>query len=112
MNGERSYIIYDVPGVVLTKNESSNTFVPKSCKDVLDLEEPLENLVHLFEQFSKEQMLIHFEIRDFKDIEDFLKAIAERKNFYLKKKVPDTDKAARFIISEFIEGRIKYETKP
>ena len=56
--------------------------------------------------------MLHFEIRKFSKLDDFLLAIANKMKFSIKKNIADVDRAARYVIDCVIKGELNYETNP
>ncbi|RMD45904.1 hypothetical protein D6829_00960 [Candidatus Pacearchaeota archaeon] len=103
-------VLLDTPGVISkdtysTKREKfaiATIFGARSASDVRD---PEVVVTTLFEKF-KERLNKHYDI-DANDSEEFLERLAESKKFLLKKGKKDTERAARKVLRDWQEGRIK-----
>ncbi len=95
-------------GVIQAKNEVG-MLMPKTTKDVDDLKMPVDVVKTIVETIPHDDLLELYEIVDFNDHLQFLENIAKSRNFKVKKGHLDIERAARFVVQDVIEGKIKFE---
>lgn len=106
---ETNLRLYTTPGVILSKNEMG-PLMPKSAKSVDNLKNPIDLAKRLLDFMPHDDLLELYEIPDFDNHVEFLENVAKNKNLKIKGGLPDVERAARYIINDIIEGKIKYET--
>jgi ribosome biogenesis GTPase A len=80
---DKNVVLLDGCGCIFSKNELG-TLMPKSCKNVDDVKNPLEINKMLLNYFNQNQLVELYEITEFNDITEFLQNIANKYNFFLK----------------------------
>jgi len=106
---ENNIFLYEKTGAVYSKNETG-ALMPKCFKSVDELKTPITVLANLLNNVDKDTLLELYEIAEFDNVNEFLDNIAKKNHFLMKKGYVDTERAARFIINDIIEGKIKYES--
>jgi ribosome biogenesis GTPase A len=80
---DKNLVVFDRCGCIFSKNEIG-TLMPKSCKYVEDVKNPLEINKLMLEFFTVDKLVEIYEIPEFKDVTEFLQNVAEKYKFYLK----------------------------
>ena len=75
--------VFDKVGVIFSKNDVG-PLMPKSCKDVDEVKNPLEVVKQLLNTLDKNDLIELYEIPDYDNITEFLENIAKKYNFYMK----------------------------
>lgn len=102
--------MFDQFGVILSKSEVG-PLMPKSIKNVDDFKNPVEILRGtLLSALTHDALLEIYEIPDFDNYDEFLDNIAKKNKFLIKKGYVDSERAAREVLKDIIEGKVRYET--
>jgi len=96
-------------GTIFTRSENGISLIPKSSKDIEDIKEPLALIKDLFNYVPKEDLVEFYEIPVFEDIIELLENICKKNNFMIKKGYPNIERAAKHVISDITQGKIKFE---
>jgi len=96
-------------GTIFTRTENGISLIPKSTKDIEEVKEPLALIKDLFNYVPKEDLIEYYEIPTFEDIIEFLENICKKNNFMIKKGFPNIERAAKSVIKDITEGKIKFE---
>ncbi len=89
----------------LFDNEESFDFISKKFKNVNDIENPLELIKNFVNLTDKEKIKKIYDIKDYKDLNGFLKEIGKKFDFDIN----DFNEIAKLIIQDCINGKITYE---
>lgn len=103
--------IIDSPGVIVSKEDEvtlvlRNQINPTEVKDPIT---PIEKIVHMVD---KNQLLSGYKIADFNDAKGFLVNVASARGKYIKGGVPNLEAAARIVIGDWSQGKIKFYSIP
>lgn len=104
--------LLDSPGVVMTASSSDTSVILRNCVKLESLEDPIHPVDAILKRCSKEQLMLHFKVQDFKDTNEFLSLLATRQGKLKKGGVPDINKAAKAVLQEWTCGKITYYTHP
>ncbi|XP_048738699.2 guanine nucleotide-binding protein-like 3 homolog [Ostrea edulis] len=104
--------LLDSPGVVMTASSSDTSVILRNCVKLESLEDPIEPVEAILKRCSKEQLMLHFKVPDFKDTSEFLSLLARRQGKLRKGGIPDINKAARMVLQDWTCGKITYYTHP
>ena len=97
--------INSVFGTLFDKEESLGNFISKKYKNVNDIEKPLELIKNFINLTDKEKIKKIYDIKDYKDLNGFLKEIGKKFEFDIN----DFNEIAKLIIQDCINGKITYE---
>lgn len=103
--------LIDSPGVVLTDEDEVTLLLRNTIKaeDVVDVMRAIDEIL---KRAQKEEMLKLFKIADFSGTTEFLVNVALRTGKLKKGGVPNLEEAARIVIKEWNDGKIKYYVPP
>jgi len=101
--------IFDNVGSIFSKNEAG-PLLPKTCKNMDEIKNPMDVLKSLLTTVDHDILLEQYEIAEYDTLNEFLDNIAKKQKFLIKKGYSDIERAAKYILKEIVEGKIKYET--
>jgi len=103
--------LLDCPGVVFSKNDP-NSLILKNVVRVEDLNEPIEIVELILKKVDNENLISLYNIPLFNTTSEFLASVARVRGKLIKGGIPDFDKAARMVIKDWNDGKIKYFSLP
>ena len=95
------------PGVAFAA-AATNSVIVKHVADPEDLTDPYVPVHALIKKVPKNEMLMLYEIADYKNTQEFLANVATKAGHLLKGGAPDYDQTARMVLNDWITGKIKY----
>ncbi|UJR25249.1 hypothetical protein I4U23_006601 [Adineta vaga] len=104
--------LFDSPGIVMSKETNPATLILRNCVRIETIENLLPAIELLLHRCSKEQMLLQYDLDDFRDVNDFLMKIAVKMGTLKKGGISDTHKAAQRVLSDWTNGKLTYFTEP
>ncbi|XP_074873559.1 guanine nucleotide-binding protein-like 3-like protein isoform X2 [Carettochelys insculpta] len=104
--------LLDCPGLVLAPVATDTALVLRSCRPLEQVADPVAPVAAILRRCSKEQIMQHYRVPEYRDVSEFLAHLARRKGKLRKGGVPDHEKAARAMLSDWISGKISYFTHP
>jgi len=109
---KRIYLI-DCPGVVYnTENETDVDVVLKGVVRAERLEDPTLYVQGILDRVEKKDLQKLYEIGDWKDDDEFLALLAEKKGRLLKGAEPDLKTVAKMLLNDWSRGKIPYFKRP
>ena len=109
---DKNIVLLDSPGVVLASKEQSDSLILRSAIKVEDILDPFRPVEALMGRIDKEELLRVYRIADFTKQEEFLGQIARKKGFLQSGGVPNFDQAARSVIRDYLNGKLKFFSAP
>ncbi|KAL3853421.1 hypothetical protein ACJMK2_016960 [Sinanodonta woodiana] len=76
------------------------------------LDDPVTPVEAILKRCSKQQMILHYGIPQYKDVNEFLALLAIRFGRLKKGGVPDVNRAAKAVLQDWNGGKITYFTHP
>ncbi|KAK6993652.1 guanine nucleotide-binding protein-like NSN1 isoform X1 [Biomphalaria glabrata] len=104
--------LLDSPGVVLSNSSSDVAAVLRNVVKLEDLDDPIPCVEAILSRCQKMQMMLHYNIPDYKDVNEFLNLLATRMGKLRKGGIPDITRAARHMLQDWNFGKITYYTVP
>ncbi|KIH64885.1 hypothetical protein ANCDUO_04803 [Ancylostoma duodenale] len=106
--------LIDSPGVVLL---SANDLDPvevalRNAIRVDSLIDPIAPVYAILRRCSKETLMLHYSIPEFNSTDQFLALVARKLGRLKKGARPDTNAAAKHVLNEWNNGRLRYYTHP
>ena len=95
------------PGTILSKQEP-NSLIITTVAELNDLGDPYMPVHALLKKVSKDELLLKYEISDYKTTQEFLENVSRSRGLLLKGGFPDHDRTARAVLSDWTHGKIKY----
>ncbi|XP_051865039.1 guanine nucleotide-binding protein-like 3-like protein [Pristis pectinata] len=104
--------LLDCPGIVMATPSSDADVVLRNCVKVEQLTDPVGPVAAILRRCDKQQVRQHYGVGEFRDAREFLALLARRLGKLKKGAVPDHEKAARTVLSDWTSGKIRYFTHP
>nr|XP_015193702.1 PREDICTED: guanine nucleotide-binding protein-like 3-like protein isoform X1 [Lepisosteus oculatus] len=104
--------LLDCPGIVMATSLTDAAMVLRNCVKIEQLVDPVAPVEAILRRCSKQQIMQHYGIPDFRSTLEFLALLARRQGKLRKGGLPDHDKAAKSILLDWTGGRISYFTHP
>lgn len=109
---DKNIILIDSPGVVLSTKDQTDSLILRQAIKVDEITDPLRPVEALLSRVEKEELLRFYRIADYNTQSEFLAQIARKKGFLQSGGVPNFDQAARSVLRDFLNGKLKYFTAP
>uniref|UniRef100_A0A0B7A2D0 CP-type G domain-containing protein n=1 Tax=Arion vulgaris TaxID=1028688 RepID=A0A0B7A2D0_9EUPU len=104
--------LLDSPGVVLASSSSDIASVLRNVVKIESLDDPIPSVEAILTRCQKTQMMLHYNLPDYKDTTEFLTLMATRMGKLKKGGIPDISRAARTMLQDWNNGKITYYTAP
>ncbi|XP_027747428.1 guanine nucleotide-binding protein-like 3 isoform X2 [Empidonax traillii] len=104
----------DSPSIIA---DPSNSALALALRSIIDTEEPgsadvLEAVNAIINNCSKQQVMMHYSMPDFRNPEEFLSLLAQKRGMLKKGGVPDIENVAKLVLCDWTGGRISYHSEP
>ncbi|NXI09722.1 GNL3 protein, partial [Irena cyanogastra] len=104
----------DSPSIIA---DPSNSALALALRSIIDPEGSdsavvLEGVNAVINHCSKQQVMMHYNIPDFRDPEEFLSLLAQKRGMLKKGGVPDIENTAKLVLCDWTGARIKYYSQP
>ncbi|KAM4768603.1 guanine nucleotide-binding protein-like 3 [Cyanocitta cristata] len=104
----------DSPSIIA---DPSNSALALALRSIIDTEgsdsaDVLEGVNAIINHCSKQQIMMHYNIPDFRDPEEFLSLLAQKRGMLKKGGVPDIENMAKLVLCDWTGARIKYYSQP
>ncbi|XP_078520677.1 guanine nucleotide-binding protein-like 3-like protein [Lissotriton helveticus] len=104
--------LLDCPGIVMATSTSDAAMILRNCVKIEQLVDPVGPVEAILRRCNKEQIMQHYNIPDFKNTMEFLALLSKRQGKLRKGGVPDHEKAAKIVLTDWTNGKISYFTHP
>uniref|UniRef100_A0A1D1Y690 Guanine nucleotide-binding protein-like 3 n=1 Tax=Anthurium amnicola TaxID=1678845 RepID=A0A1D1Y690_9ARAE len=105
--------LLDCPGVVMLRSgENDASVVLRNCKRIEKLDDPIEPVKEILRLCPNEKLVSLYKLPKFSSVDDFLQKVAALRGKLKKGGVLDVEAAARIVLRDWNEGKIKYYTLP
>ncbi|NXD82377.1 GNL3 protein, partial [Halcyon senegalensis] len=106
--------ILDSPSIVA---DPSNSALSLALRSIIDTEQSgsadvLEGAGAILNHCSKQQVMMRYCIPDFRDTEEFLTLLAQKRGMLKKGGVPDIDNIAKVLLCDWTGAKISYHSQP
>ncbi|NWI88637.1 GNL3 protein, partial [Pitta sordida] len=106
--------ILDSPGIIA---DPSNSALALALRSVIDTEEAdsaavLEGVNAIVNHCSKQQITMHYSMPDFRNPEEFLSLLAQKRGMLKKGGVPDIENIAKVVLCDWTGAKISYHSQP
>ncbi|NXB77959.1 GNL3 protein, partial [Donacobius atricapilla] len=104
----------DSPSIIADPSNSALALALRSVTDPegSDSAGVLEGVNAIINHCSKQQVMMHYNIPDFRDPEEFLSLLARKRGMLKKGGVPDIENMAKLVLCDWTGARIKYYSQP
>ncbi|XP_030314407.1 guanine nucleotide-binding protein-like 3 [Calypte anna] len=104
----------DSPSIIATP---SNNALALALRSIIDNEESgsadvLEGVDAILNRCSKQQVVMHYSMPDFRNTEEFLTLLAQKRGMLKKGGVPDIENAAKLLLCDWTGAKISYHSQP
>ncbi|KFQ75427.1 Guanine nucleotide-binding protein-like 3, partial [Phaethon lepturus] len=104
----------DSPSIIA---DPSNSALALALRSIIDTEESgsagvLEGVDALLNHCSKQQVMMHYSIPDFRNTEEFLTLLAQKRGMLKKGGVPDIENIAKVLLCDWTGAKISYHSQP
>ncbi|NXL02111.1 GNL3 protein, partial [Mesembrinibis cayennensis] len=106
--------ILDSPSIIA---DPSNNALALALRSIIDTEESgsadvLEGIDAILNHCSKQQVMMHYSIPDFRNTEEFLTLLAQKRGMLKKGGVPDLENIAKLLLCDWTGAKISYHSQP
>ncbi|XP_064012632.1 guanine nucleotide-binding protein-like 3 [Pogoniulus pusillus] len=106
--------ILDSPSIIA---DPSNSALALALRSIINTEEPcsadvLEGIEAILNHCSKQQVMLRYTIPDFRDTEEFLALLAQKRGMLKKGGVPDIENMAKLLLCDWTGAKISYHSQP
>ncbi|NXW28319.1 GNL3 protein, partial [Phaetusa simplex] len=106
--------ILDSPSIIA---DPSNNALALALRTILNTEETasasvLEGVDAILNHCSKQQVMMHYSIPDFRNTEEFLALLAQKRGMLKKGGVPDIENIAKVLLCDWTGAKISYHSQP
>ncbi|KAM9374819.1 guanine nucleotide-binding protein-like 3 [Phaethornis superciliosus] len=106
--------ILDSPSIIAAP---SNNALALALRSIIDNEESgsadvLEGVDAILNHCSKQQVMMHYSIPDFRNTEEFLTLLAQKRGMLKKGGVPDVENVAKLLLCDWTGAKISYHSQP
>ncbi|XP_066051233.1 guanine nucleotide-binding protein-like 3 [Chamaea fasciata] len=104
----------DSPSIIADPSNSALALALRSITDPegSDSAGVLEGVNAIINHCSKQQVMMHYNIPDFRDPEEFLSLLAQKRGMLKKGGLPDIENMAKLVLCDWTGARIKYYSQP
>ncbi|XP_051483177.1 guanine nucleotide-binding protein-like 3 [Apus apus] len=104
----------DSPSIIATPSNSALTLALRS---IIDTEKSgsadvLEGVDAILNHCSKQQVMMHYSIPDFRNTEECLTLLAQKRGMLKKGGVPDVENIAKLLLCDWTGAKVSYHSQP
>nr|XP_033782118.1 guanine nucleotide-binding protein-like 3 isoform X2 [Geotrypetes seraphini] len=100
--------VLDSPGITVSPSSSAVTLAMRAISTIDE-----ENAVDaILQHCNKQQIILQYNVADFKSHLEFLTLLARKRGMLKKGGIPDTEGAARLLLSDWSGAKISYHSQP
>jgi len=103
--------LIDSPGVLLAPEDDPD-YVLRNCVRLDKLTDPVTPVEGILRRCKTEQLLKLYQIGNFRNIQEFLVQIAQKKGKIIKGGRADIESAARIVLEDWNSGKVPFYTMP
>ncbi|XP_068107985.1 guanine nucleotide-binding protein-like 3 [Hyperolius riggenbachi] len=111
VNIDESIRMIDSPSIVVSPDNPPVTLVMRSALQK-ETEDVLKSVEVILEHCDKQQIMLRYNIADFRSPSEFLDFLARRRGMLKKGAVADAEAAARLFLNDWMGARLSYHTPP
>ncbi|KAI3990820.1 hypothetical protein MKX01_011728 [Papaver californicum] len=110
---DKNVKLLDCPGVVMLKSEENDASVAlQNCKRIEKLEDPIAPVKEILKLCPAKMLVSLYKLPNFDSVDDFLQKVATVRGKLKKGGILDIQAAAKIVLHDWNEGKIKYYTMP
>ncbi|XP_051874244.1 guanine nucleotide-binding protein-like 3 [Pristis pectinata] len=104
--------LLDCPSIIASPSNSAIALALRNLVSVEALENPTTIVELLLKNCNKQQVMLQYNIPDFRTPLEFLMLLARKRSMMKKGGMPDLEKAAKLILCDWTGTKISYHTRP
>uniref|UniRef100_A0A8C8ABW3 Guanine nucleotide-binding protein-like 3 n=1 Tax=Otus sunia TaxID=257818 RepID=A0A8C8ABW3_9STRI len=106
--------VLDSPSIIA---DPSNSALALALRSIIGTEESgsadvLEGVDAILNHCSKQQVIMHYSIPDFRNTEEFLTLLGQKRGMLKKGGVPDIESVAKLLLCDWTGAKISYHSQP
>lgn len=109
---DKNIKLFDCPGIIFTSSSSEAEAALRNAVKVQNIGNPFSPIELIVKRCPKEQLLSVYKIATFKNANDLVTMVAQKRNRVGHGGVLDLEGTARMIITDWCLGKIPYMTRP
>lgn len=104
--------LLDCPGIVFAKDETDVAVILRNCVKIDAVIDPLPAFQEIVKRCDKMKLMTLYKTARFGSDQEFLRMVAQARGKMKKGGVLDLEMAARTVLTDWVQGKIPYCTKP
>ncbi|EMP39759.1 Guanine nucleotide-binding protein-like 3 [Chelonia mydas] len=100
----------DSPSIIAAPSNSALALALRSTTDIEESGKLLDAVNAILKHCSKQQMMLYYNIPDFRNSVEFLTLLAQKRGMLKKGGVPDTESAAKLLLYDWTGAKISYHS--
>ncbi|XP_059800650.1 guanine nucleotide-binding protein-like 3 isoform X2 [Hypanus sabinus] len=104
--------LLDSPSIIASPSNSAIALALRNIVSVDAFENPTAAVEHILKNCNKQQVILQYNVPDFRTPLEFLILLAQKRSILKKGGMPDLEKAAKLILSDWTGTKISYYTRP
>ncbi|XP_068172298.1 guanine nucleotide-binding protein-like 3 [Antennarius striatus] len=112
VNITKNMKLIDSPGVVALLSNHPASMALRSLKVEESLESVVEAVTSLLKQCDKTEVMLHYNVPDFRNPLEFVSLFAKKRGFLQKKGIPNMEQAATVFLTDWTGAKLSYHCKP
>ncbi|GES96429.1 guanine nucleotide-binding protein-like 3 homolog [Rhizophagus clarus] len=108
---DKNIKLLDCPGIVFTRDKNAETLL-RNCIKIELLEDLISPVELIVSRCKPEQLMTKYNVPRFRDVNEFLLHLANKKGKLKHGGIPDIDSAAKIVLQDWNSGKIPYYTIP
>ncbi|XP_072928810.1 guanine nucleotide-binding protein-like 3 [Hemitrygon akajei] len=104
--------LLDSPSIIASPSNSAIALALRNIVSVDAFENPTAAVEHILKNCNKQQVMLQYNVPDFRTPLEFLMLLAQKRSILKKGGMPDLEKAAKLILSDWTGTKISYYTRP
>ncbi|MGH0168260.1 UNVERIFIED_CONTAM: hypothetical protein FKN15_054557 [Acipenser sinensis] len=109
---DKSVKMLDSPGIIAGSLNSAVSLALRSASEMEELVNPLEAVNALLKHCNKQQVMLQYNIPNYRNSLEFLTLFAMKRGCLKKGGFPDTQKAAETLLNDWTGAKVSYHSKP
>ncbi|XP_073208532.1 guanine nucleotide-binding protein-like 3 isoform X2 [Lepidochelys kempii] len=100
----------DSPSIIAAPSNSALALALRSTTDIEESGKLLDAVNAILKHCSKQQMMLYYNIPDFRNSVEFLTLLAQKRGMLKKGGIPDTESAAKLLLYDWTGAKISYHS--
>lgn len=109
---DKNIVLLDSPGVILSTNDQSNSLILRQAIKIEEVVDPFRPVDALLSRVQQEDIITLYQIENYTSVDQMLGLVARKKGLLKPGGVANMEEAARSVLRDFLNGKIKYYTAP